>query len=202
MEKQTSRLEAFSDGIFGVAITLLAIEIGISEYEGASNLNLWQKIIEKWPEYFAYFNSFATVLLIWIGHHKILSRVWKASHSVTLLNGLVLLFVVLFPFPTKTVGAFIGTNAVNTAVSFYAGFTGVIVLTMLILNIEIVRNKKFIIEPDKNLPWFRTLIKGQIIAIAVYTCASITAFYSPSIALALTFGMWIYWAIVTKDADE
>ena len=42
MEKQTGRLEAFSDGIFGVAITLLAIEIGIKEYDGATNLNLWQ----------------------------------------------------------------------------------------------------------------------------------------------------------------
>ena len=44
MEKKTARLEAFSDGIFGVAITLLAIEIGIKEYEGATNANLWIKI--------------------------------------------------------------------------------------------------------------------------------------------------------------
>ncbi len=118
MEKKTARIEAFSDGIFGVAITLLAIEIGIQEYEGATNGNLWQRIVEKWPEYFAYFNSFATVLLIWIGHNKILNRIWKANHAVFLLNGFVLLLVVLFPFPTKTVGAFIGTDAANTAISF------------------------------------------------------------------------------------
>ena len=65
MEKETNRLEAFSDGIFAVAITLLALEIGIKEYEGATNSNLWQKILGSWPEYFSYFNSFATVLLIW-----------------------------------------------------------------------------------------------------------------------------------------
>ena len=76
MEKKTARLEAFSDGIFGVAITLLAIEIGIKEYEGATNENLWHKIIENWAEYFTYFNSFATVLLIWMGHHKIFNRIW------------------------------------------------------------------------------------------------------------------------------
>jgi phosphoserine phosphatase len=74
MEKQTSRLEAFSDGIFAVAITLLAIEIGINEYAGANNTNLWHKIIERWPEYFSYFNSFATVLLIWMGHNKIFKQ--------------------------------------------------------------------------------------------------------------------------------
>jgi uncharacterized membrane protein len=202
MEKQTARLEAFSDGIFGVAITLLAIEIGIKEYEGATNLNLWQKIKENWAEYFTYFNSFATVLLIWMGHNKILNKIWKANHWIILLNGLVLLFVVLFPYPTKTVGAFIGTNAVNTAVSFYAGFTGVIVICMLLLNLGIVRNKKIIINPYKNLPWFNNMIKGQIIGIAVYAFASIIAFYSAFIALALTFGMWVYWAIATKDTSD
>ena len=66
MEKTTARLEAFSDGIFGVAITLLAIEIGIKEYPSPTNLSLWEKIVENWAEYFTYFNSFATVLLIWI----------------------------------------------------------------------------------------------------------------------------------------
>ncbi len=202
MEKKTARLEAFSDGIFGVAITLLAIEIGIKEYEGASNENLWQKIIDNWAEYFTYFNSFATVLLIWMGHHKIFNRIWKANHWVILLNGLVLLFVVLFPFPTKTVGAFIDTDAVNTAVAFYAGFTGVIVLCMLLLNLGIINNPKIITNPDKSLPWFKNQIKQQIMAIFVYAIATIVAFYSPAIALAITFLMWVFWAIVTKDTDD
>ena len=130
------------DRIFGVAITLLAIEIGISEYENPTNGNLWQKIEEKWPEYFAYFNSFATVLLIWMGHHKIFEKIWKANHWIILLNGLVLLLVVLFPFPTRMVGNFIGTSAENTAISFYAGFTGIIVLSMFFLNLGILNNRK------------------------------------------------------------
>ncbi|MFT3705338.1 MAG: TMEM175 family protein [Agriterribacter sp.] len=202
MEKQTGRLEAFSDGIFGVAITLLAIEIGIAEYDGATNLNLWQKITEKWPEYFAYFNSFATVLLIWMGHHKILNKIWKATHQIILINGLLLLFVVLFPYPTKMVGTFIGTPAVNTAVSFYAGFTGLIVVCMLLLNICIMRNRKAIIHPDKDIPWLNNMMKGQMIGIAVYALAAVIAFYQPNISLALTFGMWVFWAIVTKDTNE
>lgn len=201
MEKKTVRLEAFSDGIFGVAITLLAIEIGIKEYEGATNANLWHKIIEHWAEYFTYFNSFATVLLIWIGHHKIFNRIWRANHLVVLLNGLVLLFVVLFPFPTKTVGTFIGTAAVNTAVAFYAGFTGIIVLSMLLLNLGIINNPKIIIDPDQSLPWFKNQIKQQIIAILVYAIATIIAFYSPAFALTITFLMWVFWAIATKDTD-
>lgn len=202
MEKKTARLEAFSDGIFSVAITLLAIEIGIKEYEGATNANLWKKITGNWAEYFAYFNSFATVLLIWMGHHKIFNRIWKANNWIILLNGLVLLFVVLFPFPTKTVGAFIGTEAVNTAVSFYAGFTGLIVLCMLFLNLGIIHNQKLIINPNKNLLWFKNQVKQQFLAIVVYAIAAFVAFYSPAIALSITFMMWVFWAFVTKDTDE
>lgn len=202
MEKKTGRLEAFSDGIFGVAITLLAIEIGISEYENPTNGNLWGKIVEKWPEYFAYFNSFATVLLIWMGHHKILNRIWKANHWIILLNGLVLLFVVLFPFPTRTVGNFIGTPAQNTAISFYAGFTGIIVLTMFFLNLGILNNRKVITNPEKNISWFKNQTKQQLVAILVYGIATVLAFYLPNVALALTFLMWVFWAIVTKDEND
>ncbi|MEP6466631.1 MAG: TMEM175 family protein [Parafilimonas sp.] len=202
MEKKTARIEAFSDGIFGVAITLLAIEIGIKEYDGATNASLWQKIVNNWPEYFTYFNSFATVLLIWMGHHKIFNRIWKASHSTILLNGLVLLFVVLFPFPTRTVGAFIGTGAVNTAVSFYAGYTGLIVLCMLLLNFGITKNPKNMIDSGKSLPWFKNQIKQQAVAVLVYGIAAIVAFYSSAIALGITFLMWAFWAVVTKDSDD
>jgi uncharacterized membrane protein len=202
MEKQTSRLEAFSDGIFAVAITLLALEIGIKEYEGASNSNLWQKILESWPEYFSFFNSFATVLLIWMGHNKIFKHLRAANHWVILLNGLVLLFVALFPFPTKTVGNFIGTDAENTAVAFYAGFTGCITITMLMLNIYILKNKKLLLTPNKSIPWLKGMIKGQVIGIISYCIITIIAFYFSKIALFMTFLMWVFWAIATKDKED
>jgi len=202
MEKKTARVEAFSDGIFGVAITLLAIEIGIGEYHDATNSDLWKRILEKWPEYFAYLNSLATVLLIWIGHHKIFNKIWKTSQSTLMINGLVLMLVALFPFPTKTAGTFIGTDAANTAVAFYAGFTGFIVLSMLLLNLSIVKNESCITDPVKHLPWFRHQIKQQVSGIAVYAIASGIAFVSPGVSLVLTFAMWVYWAVVTRDVED
>lgn len=201
MEKQTARLEAFSDGIFGVAITLLAIEIGIQEYEGATNANLWQRIVEKWPEYFTYFNSFATVLLIWMGHHKIINQIHKANHWIILLNGFVLLLVVLFPYPTRMVGAFINTEAENTAAAFYAGFTGLIVVSMLMLNTGIIKNKHLMTSADKSLPMLRSLQKQQIMGVVLYAASSVIALFNVAIALAITFFMWVYWAIATKDTD-
>lgn len=202
MEKKTARLEAFSDGIFGVAITLLAIEIGIREYEGASNANLWDKIKEKWPEYFAYFNSFATVLLVWMGHHKIIRHLRVASHKIFLLNGLVLLFVVLFPFPTRMVGSFMGTDAENTAVCFYAGFTGFITLSMWLLNLAITRRPELMMDSRQSMPWFKTMMRQQLIGFALYEIAAVIAIYNYAIALGITFFMWVYWAATMKDTKE
>lgn len=202
MEKQTGRLEAFSDGIFGVAITLLAIEIGIKEYDGANNANLWEKILERWPEYFSYFNSFATVLLIWMGHNKIFRQLRAANHTIILMNGLVLLLVVLFPYPTKTVGTFIGTPAENMAVAFYAAFTGSITLTMLLLNLCIMQNKKLFLKPGKSIPWLKGMIKGQVIGVFAYGVTTMIAFYFSKVALLLTFLMWVFWAVATRDKDD
>lgn len=202
MEKQTGRLEAFSDGIFGVAITLLAVEIGIKEFSGASNTGLWQKILEKWPEYFAYFNSFATVLLIWMGHNQVIKHLRASNHWIVLLNGFVLLLVVLFPYPTRMVGTFIFTDARNTAIAFYAGFTGTITVSMYFLNLGIVYNKKLLLSPEKSLPWFRTMMRGQLLGMLIYAVAVIAAFYSPYISLGITFFMWVFWAVKTQDNDE
>ena len=202
MEKQTGRLEALSDGVFSVAITLLAIEIGIKEYEGADNINLWHKITEQWPEYFTYFNSFATVLLIWMGHNKIIKQLRAANHWIILMNGLVLLFVVLFPYPTKTVGSFISTRAENTAVAFYAGFTGLISVSMLLLNVCIIYNKQCILNQEKSMPWFKTMMKGQAIGIFCYAAITLIAFRFAKLALTLTFAMWVFWALNTQDKDE
>jgi len=202
MERQTSRIEAFSDGIFGVAITLLAIEIGIKEYEGANNSNLWQKILERWPEYFSYFNSFATVLLIWMGHNKIFKQLKAANHWILLANGLVLLIVVLFPFPTKTVGTFIGTPAENTAVAFYTGFTGTITVSMLILNAVIWYHKKLLVNQEKGIAFLTDMMRGQVVGILSYGLITICAFYYSRLALVLTFAMWVFWAFAIRDNED
>jgi uncharacterized membrane protein len=202
MEKQTSRIEAFSDGIFGVAITLLAIEIGIKEYEGANNSNLWQKILERWPEYFSYFNSFATVLLIWMGHNKIFKQLKAANHWILLANGLVLLIVVLFPYPTKTVGTFIGTPAENTAVAFYTGFTGTITVSMLILNAVILYHKKLLVNQEKGIAFLTEMMRGQVVGILSYGLITVCAFYYSRLALVLTFAMWVFWAFATRDKED
>ena len=118
------------------------------------------------------------------------------------MNALVLLFVVLFPYPTKTVGTFIGTGAANTAVAFYAGFTGVISISMLLLNFCIVHNKQCMLDLEKSMPWFRTMMRGQVIGILCYAVITFVAFLFAKVALALTFAMWVFWALNSQDKEE
>jgi uncharacterized membrane protein len=202
MEKQTARLEAFSDGIFGVAITLLALEIDIEEYEGATNADLLKRILQKWPEYFTYFNSFATISLIWIGHNKLLSRLRKPNNWMLLLNALVLLFVVLFPYPIRVVGHFIYTEARSAAIAFYAGIMGLISLSMSLFCLVMINHKRHLVAPEKSIPWLKEMARQQVIGCGVYALAALFAFFNPTVALGITFGMWVYWAFAIRDRSD
>jgi len=199
MEKNTARLEAFSDGIFGVAITLLAIEIGIPLYQNPTNTSLFEHFKEKWPEYITFFNSFATVLLVWMGHRKIIDQLKNANHWIVLINGLVLLFVVFYPFPTRLVGTFWGTPAINSAVFLYIIFTAAITFTMLLLCLSINKNENQLVDKVNGRIWLKNMIKGQYIALFIYLIAAIVSIYQPYVSLAISFIMWIYWAAASKD---
>lgn len=113
----TGRLEAFSDGVFAIAITLLVLEIGVPESEFE---HLWRGIADQWPSYLAYVTSFVTIGALWLGHHGIFRRLASADSVVMRLNLLLLLLVAFLPFPTRLVAEAIDlTTAERAAVIFY-----------------------------------------------------------------------------------
>lgn len=201
MEKKTSRFDALSDGIFAVAITLLALEIGVERRGGLTNRGLWMAIAEQWPTYFAYFNSFATILLIWLGHHRIASFLRSTNHRIILANGAVLMLVGLFPFPTRLVGIYIGTPAESMAVAFYASYAAVIVVSMILFNEAVARSERALSDPVSAVPSLRRLRRGQFIGFAAYVTAAALAWRLPIVALLLTLLVWIWWLISTAVDD-
>lgn len=124
----TSRLEAFSDGVFAIAITLLILDIKVPAAHGAAAEatgahSLAGKLLALWPNYLAYFMSFAVVLVIWVNHHRIFTIVRRTDQSLLFWNGLLLMFVSLVPFPTALLAEYLhpGTDEFRTAVLVYAG---------------------------------------------------------------------------------
>src|SRR5215211_3280682 len=116
-----TRLEAFSDGVFAIAITLLVIEIRPpTPAEGES---LARALWEQWPHYLGYFLSFLVLGVMWLNHHRILEPAQRFDGIVLVLNLNLLLWAVLIPFPTAV--ALYVCIILLAAIAFTALFIGI-----------------------------------------------------------------------------
>src|SRR5438477_2844831 len=95
------RTEAFSDGIFGIAMTLLILEIQVPhESAGMSNAELARALASLWPSFFAFLASFCTVLIMWVNHHGLFELISHVDRRLMFVNGALLAVVTFVPFPT------------------------------------------------------------------------------------------------------
>jgi uncharacterized membrane protein len=124
----TNRMEAFSDGVFAIAITLLILEVHVpaSEFD-----HLWRGIAHQWPAYLAYATSFLTIGGIWIAHHAIFRRLASANQRLMVLNLLLLMATAFLPFPTKLMAEAVhNEDTAQTAVIFYGA--SLLVISLLV----------------------------------------------------------------------
>ena len=112
------RLEAFSDGVFAVAITLLALNLAV---KGPGYGTLAHQLAHQWPGYLAYLISFFTIGIIWVNHHTLVSNVAVVTRMLLFLNLVLLLFVVLIPVATGTVADYLADGGFDAklAVAVY-----------------------------------------------------------------------------------
>lgn len=117
-ERETDRIEAFSDGVFAIAITLLILDVKIPHQSSGSLLSM---LLNLWPTYFAYILSFVMIGIYWAQHHYVFKLFGKTNHTLNLLNLLFLLCIAFLPFPTQVLDEYMldGANQ-TTAATFYA----------------------------------------------------------------------------------
>lgn len=194
LQKETLRIETFSDGVFCIAVTLLSIEIGVELHGDITNAGLQHALLAKWPICLAYVISFINVLLAWIGHHGLFKMLHKSDNSIMISNGLLLMLVALVPFPTKTLGEFLLTAGFKTAVIFYTGYFVLISLSFRLLWYAASINKNLLVhgisEKQINLT-----TRNENIGLICNTIILGVAFINPWLALALSFAMWVYWIV-------
>ncbi|MEO7767547.1 MAG: TMEM175 family protein [Ferruginibacter sp.] len=197
IEKETLRIETFSDGVFCIAVTLLSIEIGVDLHGETTNKSLAEALFEKWPICLAYVISFVNVLLAWIGHHGLFKLLHRTDNSIMITNGLLLMLVALVPFPTKTLGLFLHTEALQTAVIFYTGYFVLISLAFRLLWHTASRKKDLLVHgiTEKQI---KVTTKNENIGLVCNALIFIVAFMHPLAALALSFLMWVYWIAFAK----
>src|SRR5438105_5960723 len=121
----TTRIEAFSDGVFAIAITLLVLEITVPKL--ADGESLGRALGEEWPSFFGYCLSFITIGIMWMNHHTMWNDIERFDHTCTKLNLLLLLCISFVPFPTAVLADYLHDDARREAATlFYGGaFTAI-----------------------------------------------------------------------------
>jgi uncharacterized membrane protein len=118
----SGRLEAFSDGVFAVAITLLAFNLAVGG-PGPNQPSLAVQLANHWPAFVAYAISFATIGIIWVNHHAMFKNFSEIDRTLLFVNLLLLFFVVAIPFTTSTIAAYLraGGADASLAAAMYQG---------------------------------------------------------------------------------
>ncbi len=186
-----NRLEAFSDGVFAIAITLLVIEIRPPELEGGENLA--RALAHQWPDYVSYVLSFFVLGVMWLNHHRMFEPVRRVDGRVLVLNLLLLLWGALIPFPTAVVGEFLrdGGEPARTAVALYGAITLATAISFTALFIAITRPGILDDLPDRA-----TLRAARIrfgVGVAGYSLALALSWVSPPVALGMHGALALYY---------
>lgn len=117
MKNETGRIEAFSDGVFSIAATLLVLDLK----PPAPNLPFWNGITAQWPGYASFLLSFLFIGVMWINHHRLFSHLRRSDDVLLAVNLLLLLGVVWIPYPTSLMAQAVGTPRLRDAAIFYNG---------------------------------------------------------------------------------
>ena len=198
----TGRAEAFSDGVFAVAITVLVF--GLLPI-GARKLDA-HVLLQAWPEYFAYVVSFLTIGIMWMNHHTIMAHVARVDRPLLVLNLLLLMGIVAVPFPTALVAEHLrgsGEHAAATATVTYglvmiaisAGFAG------LWVYVASHANALGAALPPEAL---RSSIPGFTLGGAVYVAGTLIALVSAVAGMAIFGALAVYYLFehLPSPADE
>ena len=194
VEKQTGRLESFSDGVFAVAITLLVFTLQVPHLPGGaiSVPALGSALFALWPSYLTFITSFATILIMWASHHGIFRLVYRADTPFLLANGLLLLLVTVVPFPTSLVAQYLSTPAAALACAVYAGVFVVINVAYNLLWWTALRQR--LLHPAVTPRQVKRLTRNFLLGFPVYGLSTLLAFWNPYVSLGLCSCLWIFWA--------
>jgi uncharacterized membrane protein len=192
-EVGTGRLEAFSDAVFAIAITLLVLNLQVPVLTTVTPQTLVATLVAKWPTYLGFLLSFVTLLIAWVYHHRLLEGAKHAGTGLLFTNGMLLLIVSLVPFPTALLGAYLTTPAASVVSAIYAGYIGVLNFTYNLLWWVVVRQQR------RNHPKGWRPPTSMILSLLGFPCYVVAvgiAFWSPVVTLVICGTLWALWTIM------
>ena len=179
------RLEAFSDGVFAIAITLLVLEIRVPSGDQLDDPNeLIKALGALWPSYVGYLISFVTIGIIWANHHNLFRLVARVSHGLVLANLLLLLTVGFVPFPTALLAATLETPSAQIGVLVYAATFIAVAIAFNALWYEI-RTRPGVLRADVEAWSIAAITRSYRLGPPGYMLAFVGALISPVLGMAV-----------------
>lgn len=182
MQLGRNRVEALTDGVFAVAMTLLVLDIKVPELEQAvASAELPYRLLALWPKFLSYAISFVILGVYWVGHHLQLSFIRSADRPLLWINILFLLWVALVPFSTALLSEY---TKHRLAIAVYAGNMIAIGLT-LALHWWYATAKRRHVDPDVHPGLVRAAMSRVLMGPLLYMVAIVLSFFSPEWSLGL-----------------
>lgn len=190
-EKETGRVEAFSDGVFAIAMTLLVIDLlPLSEPGG----DVGNELAHSWPTFFAFISAFFTILVIWMNHHSLFRLIKRVDSRFLFLNGLLLLGTTFIPFPTALVAQHMLDDSGWLAAAVYGGTGLCIALAFNGVWRYAAKNRR-LLGNDVTQEAIDRVNKGYWVGPLGYGTAFALAFVSPVACVALVTALAIFYAL-------
>ncbi len=189
------RLEAFSDGVFAIAITLLVLDIGVP---ASAERHLLRAVIDLWPSYLAYVVSFSTIGAMWLGHNAITEYLDRADAGFVRLNLLFLLFVAFLPLPTRLLADFIERESPErVAVTIY-GISLLLTSTLLLVLWRYAVRMR-LVRPDAADEEIQLLTQRLTPGLGGYLILIIAGLFVPIVAVIGYFAIALFYIIPIRD---
>ena len=188
---ETGRVEAFSDGVFAIAITLLILAVGIEQAFAEGELA--HQLRELWPAYIAYAVSFLTIGIMWANHHQIFRHFARVDRPMLLLNILLLMCISFTPFPTRVVAehAKNGDDREAAAVLYGATMTSIAIGFFVVW----IYGSRRLLRPDADQREINGITRTYLPGTPMYLTATLIAFVSPIASLVIFGVLAIFYAI-------
>jgi uncharacterized membrane protein len=187
MTTETGRIEAFSDGIFSIAATLLVLDLKAPP----AGEPFWQGIAAQWPGYASFLLSFLFIGIMWINHHRLFSHMRQSSDLLLVVNLLLLLGVVWIPYPTSIMAQAVLTGRLKDAAILYNGsYLVIAVLFNLLFGVCVTSNLL-----DRNVFGVRNIARSYAAGILMYVICFAVTWWNVYVSLAINLGMAIFFLV-------
>jgi len=198
-EKETGRLEAFSDGVFAIAMTLLALDLQVPRVGAAvTRLSLSEALLKQWPAYLAFVTSFFTILIMWVNHHTVFRLVRRVNMRIMFANGMLLMMTTAVPFTTAVVATYMQTPAASVACAVYTGTFVLVAFSFNWLWFSITRSPE-VLRSDASERTIEKISKNYRVGVPAYLIATALSFVDARLSVGLCSALWIFWSATARE---